>query len=380
MKPSGARLKVVIVMPLAEIRGGGEMMLWQLLVYGRESGVEWTVIFTRDGPMVEQARGLGVVVHVVPAGRMRNPLSFPSAARKIADIAKAAGADVLLGWIATGQLYGGLASWMSGIPAVWYQVVIPPEKGLIDNAATRLPAVGIITLSKEGQAAQERLKPQRPTTIVYPGVELEKFDPAQLPTPRAAREKLGLPADVPIFGIVGRLQRWKGIHTVIDAAPLIRERHPDALAVIVGGKHEFEPEYEDFLRARIAEKGLENAVRMVGLQTNIPEWVQAMDVAIHASDTEPFGIVVIEAMALGKPMVAGDRGGPAEIITHEVNGLLSPFEDAPALARNVVRYLDDPAWAATVGAAARARALEFSARAYAENVIAAVRTFLARRA
>lgn len=366
-------------MPLAEIRGGGEMMLWQLLLYGRNRDIEWVVVFTRDGPMVEQVRSLGIEAHVVLAGRMRNPFSFPAAGQKIAKIAKDTKSNVTLGWIATGQLYGGLAAMMAGIPALWYQVVIPPKNSWIDILATRLPAKGVLTLSKEGQAAQEQLKPKRPTALVYPGVELEKFDLAKLPSMREAREKLGLPLDVPIFGVVGRLQRWKGMHTVVDATPQIRERYPNALALLVGGKHEFEPDYEDFLKQRIAEKGLTDAVRMVGLQQNVPEWVQAMDVVIHASDTEPFGIVVIEAMALGKPMVAGDAGGPAEIITPEVNGLLSPFEDAPALARGVLRYLDHPQWAAKVGAAARQRALEFSAQTYAANVITAIHNFLSSK-
>ena len=58
-----------------------------------------------------------------------------------------------------------------------------------------------------------------------------------------------------------------------------------------------------------------------------------MDVIVHASDHEPFGIVVIEAMALGKPVVAGDAAGPTEIITDGVNGLLTPYGDAAALAQ-----------------------------------------------
>ncbi len=84
---------------------------------------------------------------------------------------------------------------------------------------------------------------------------------------------------------------------------------------------------------------------MAGAQTNIPEWMQAMDVMVHASDREPFGIVVLEAMALGKPLVAGAEGGPREIITEGVNGLLTPYDDAPALAQAIARYLNDPEWA-----------------------------------
>jgi glycosyltransferase involved in cell wall biosynthesis len=110
-------------------------------------------------------------------------------------------------------------------------------------------------------------------------------------------------------------------------------------------------------------------VTFAGFQRNIPEWMQAMDVVVHASDHEPFGIVIIEAMALAKPVVAGDAGGPQEIITDGVNGLLAPFGDHRALARQVLKYLDEPAFARDVGQAARRRALDFTPAKYAERFL-----------
>jgi glycosyltransferase involved in cell wall biosynthesis len=98
-----------------------------------------------------------------------------------------------------------------------------------------------------------------------------------------------------------------------------------------------------------------------------------MDVFVHTSDREPFGIVVIEAMALGKPVIAGSGGGPAEIITDGENGLLVPYGDDESLAHAILRYLDDHAFAARLGAAARTRAAVFDDRTYAAHVIAALR-------
>jgi glycosyltransferase involved in cell wall biosynthesis len=108
---------------------------------------------------------------------------------------------------------------------------------------------------------------------------------------------------------------------------------------------------------------------MAGLQRNVPEWVQAMDVFVHASDQEPFGIVIIEAMALGKPVIAGNAGGPTEIITDGVNGLLTAYDDAEALTEAILRYLDDQEFAQSAGIAARQRALQFSTQRYAQNFI-----------
>ncbi|MGI8504913.1 MAG: glycosyltransferase, partial [Hassallia sp.] len=113
---------------------------------------------------------------------------------------------------------------------------------------------------------------------------------------------------------------------------------------------------------------------LAALLAGIPAlWMQAMDVFVHASDNEPFGLVVIEAIALGKPVIAGNAGRPTEIITHGVNGLLTPYGDFDALAIAILRYLDDQEFARNAAVAARQRALDFSTQRYAQNFINAVR-------
>lgn len=365
-------MKVMVIMPLAEQRGGGELMLTHLMQQGRGQGVEWRVVFQENGPMVAQVQSLGVPTWVIPAGRLRQAHRFPASVRQIAALARREKADVLLSWMAKPHLYGSFAARMAGIPALWYQLGLPTPPGPLDRAATWLPARGILACSQAGADAQARLTPKRPLRVVHPGVELERFDPAVLPTPAEARRKLGLPTEGPLIGIVGRLQRWKGIHVLVEAMPHILQSYPQAHGVVVGGEHALEPGYPAYVHGRIQALGLQDAMIMAGLQRNVPEWMQAMDVIVHASDREPFGIVVIEAMALGKPVVAGDAAGPTEIITDGVHGLLTPFDDAPALARAVLRHLDDPAAAARMGAAARARARDFSTENYAKHLIEAV--------
>jgi glycosyltransferase involved in cell wall biosynthesis len=140
--------------------------------------------------------------------------------------------------------------------------------------------------------------------------------------------------------------------------------------VIVGGAHDLEPDYERYLRQAIADLGLRDHVTLAGLQRNVPQWMAAMDVVVHASDREPFGIVIIEAMALAKPVVATNAAGPTEIITPNVSGQLTAYGDAAALAAAILRYLDNPPFAATIAAAARRRALEFSTQSYARKLTA----------
>jgi glycosyltransferase involved in cell wall biosynthesis len=153
----------------------------------------------------------------------------------------------------------------------------------------------------------------------------------------------------------------------------LRRSHPDVFGIVVGGSHETELQYERDLHGRAAALGLAEAVKFSGFQSNALEWMRCMDVVVHASDREPFGIVVIEALALGLPVVASASGGPAEMITPGVDGLLAPFGDSAAISEACARFLDDPEFARKTGVAARVRASAFSAPAYAANVVAAVR-------
>lgn len=367
-------LRVLVVMPLGEQLGGGEMMFRQLMQHGRGRGVEWIALFTRDGPMVAETRASGIETHLIPAGRMRELGRRWRATRAIAALARERQVSMIFGWMASAQLLAGPAAWLADIPAAWYQVGLPRPDWL-DRVATWLPARGIVVLSREVAASQARLWPGRPQRLVYPGASLDRFEAVRDERPAVLRASFGLPSAGPLIGIVGRLQHWKGMHTVIAAMAKVRARHPDAHLVIVGGRHDPEPRYEDELRALVERQGAASAVTFTGFQADVPRWMQAMDVVVHASDREPFGIVVIEAMALGKPVVAGAEGGPAEIITPGEDGLLAPFGDAEALADRISRFLDDPGLATRCGASARRRAEDFSAERYAHLATDAVRAF-----
>jgi len=365
-------MRVLIVMPLAEQRGGAEVALQQLINEGRDQGVEWSVVFLEDGPMVQEFRDIGIATSVVPAGRLRQASRYLRAVVRIRSTARHERADVIFSWMTKAHFYGGVAALTARVPCIWYQHGIPGTSWM-DRLATLLPARGVIATSEAAGAAQDRLRPVRRRRVVHPGIDLGRFDPGRLPTRDAVREELGLPAGDPLVGFFGRLQRWKGVGVLVEALPQVLQTIPNARCVIVGGRHNLEADYPEHLQDRIAALGLERHVTMAGFQSDVPLWMHAMDVIALPSAGEPFGITVLEAMAMGKPVIASDSGGPTEIITPGFNGVLVPHDDAHALAGAILEYLGRPDFSARLGAAARERAGEFSSRRYAQELTRAVR-------
>ena len=365
-------LRALVVMPLGEQRGGSEQQLRQLIEYREEARLEPTVAFLQRGPMADWCQRQGVPTLVIEAGRLRQARLVGRTVRALTVRARRTSTEVVIGWMAKGQVYGGLAAAVARLPSVWLQPAGPSGFAPIERLATLLPARLVITVSRGTDLAQRRLRPARHTAIVYPAVDTARFDARRIGDKRVVRRRLGLPDDGPIFGSVGRLNSWKGFHFLLDAVPLVLQRHPDATFVLVGGTHDLEPRYAVALREQAARLGHNGRVLLVGERPNPEEWMQAMDVFVHTSRNEPFGMVVIEAMSLGKPVVAAAEGGPTEIITPGVDGLLSPHGDPYTLSAAIVRYLDDPELRAAIGRAARARAADFAVEQFSRQFGAAV--------
>lgn len=364
-------VRVLVIMPVGHRRGGAELALRNLLEPGRDDEIIWQAVFLEHGPMVQEITDLGIETAVVDAGRMRQPLRFALAALGTTRLARRNQADVVLSWMTKGQVYGGIVSALSRRPGVWYQVGIPSRRSWLEWVAALLPARLILTCSGTGATAQRHLWPRRAVSVAYPGITLDQFDAATLPPSLEARRQLGLPADGPLIGTVGRLQSWKGMHVLIEAMPAIVDAHPDAHCVILGECHDREPGYLSYLEELVDRLGLREHVHLL-VQRSSPLWIQAMTVVSLVSDQEPFGIVVLEAMALAKPVVAGDIGGPTELIVHDQNGALVRFGDAVALCRAICKFIDDPQLAAKTGAAAHTRAQEFSVRRFRSRFSAAL--------
>lgn len=205
-----------------------------------------------------------------------------------------------------------------------------------------------------------RLDPQR-LHVVPLGVELPRLLKPD-PTPQQARQQLELPSDGQLLGLVGRFDAGKGQYFVVEAFQQLRQQFPDRELhlVLVGEATKNQQQashYHQQVRQRIAELSLTSYVHIRGF-TEQPEVVyRALDIFLLASVNETYGMVTIEAMAAGLPIVATATGGTREILEHERTGLLYPLGDAAAWVAAVGWCLQHPADAREMGARARHEAV-----------------------
>ena len=375
-KSSTRSLRLGIVMPSAHPHGGAEEALIHLLRNRDAAGLSAVlVVLLEEGELKGIFENTGATVEVVESGRLREPWKQVAAILKIRRLLKRHRIDTVLGWMTKAHIYGGPAAWMARVPPIYFQMGVP-DNGVVDRLCRAIPAVGALACS-EFAAREQRACVKHRVIGVPLAADVSRFSEAANHSPAEIRRRFGLDPDRPLVGIVGRLQHWKGMHVYVEAMARVLKEVPDCRGVIVGGKHHLEPDYADWLAERVQALGVSEEVRMVGVQRNVPEWMQAMDVVVHASEREPFGIVVVEAMALGKPVVATQPGGPEEIITHASDGQLVTWNKADELAEAILKYLRDPEWARSVGQRAKQRSGEYSMEKYAKRLGDALRELLA---
>lgn len=318
-------LRLAVVMTNAQQRGGAERLLQHLY---RHSDASWRLSFAflEDGPMVEEARSFGHRVTVIHAPRLREVAAMFGCIRSLRHWIRAEEPDLVLGWMKKAHLYSGPAA-LGVAPAVWFQHENPGTGG-IDRFVHLVPAAGVLCCSDMVRGKQSAITPKLPARTVHPCQDVSGEPRAEIawPVPAGARAAV----------MVCRLQSWKGPHLAVRALKsLVEGRVPDLHLVIVGGEHSLEPGYPELLRQEIRTADLDDRVHLVGFQGAPASWMARADLVVHASDGEPFGMVVAEAIALGIPVVAARPGGPEEIVRSGVDGFLWNHPDTNDLARAI---------------------------------------------
>jgi glycosyltransferase involved in cell wall biosynthesis len=357
---------VTLIMPSASKTGGAEEAFCQLVDSEAAGALKLQVIFLENGPLIDWTRPRVSEVGFIRCGRTRNVLKWWKSSGEILSLARDFNSKLILGWMTKGHVYGGLAGWRAGIPSAWFQMGIP-ENNILDRASRLIPTKKVLACSDFVAHLQRKAQTNADVVGVHLGVDVKRFQPMLEISAEEARVSVGLPLDCPVIGIVGRLQSWKGMHVLIQAMPAVLEKFPTAICIIVGGQYPAEPDYPERLRFLVKQLGIEKSVRMVGPKTDTPLWIRAMDIFVHASEREPFGIVVLEALYLGKTVIATVPGGPSEVISDGLNGYHVHYGDPLMLSKVILRILDMSAYIPS--STAHETAVRFSSEAFAEKTV-----------
>jgi glycogen(starch) synthase len=190
-----------------------------------------------------------------------------------------------------------------------------------------------------GEAMHALNTPYDKLDVIPNGIRAEKFH-FEFPEAerKAFRARFAEP-NQPLIFFVGRMVREKGVQVLLQAIPIVRAELPNAKLVVVGGGS------RAHLEAFVRFCHLEDAVQFTGFipDSELLRLYRVVDVAVYPSLYEPFGIVALEAMAAGAPVVVSDAGGLKEVVRHEETGILTYAGNPESLAWGILRVLQDPA-------------------------------------
>lgn len=251
------------------------------------------------------------------------------------------------------QLSGIIASKMLNVPCVAHLRDFESSSFMVRRYAA-LVDHHVAVSSAVQESLLELGIPREKTSLIHDALDLEEFDTG-VPTDYLYRE-FNVKKSDRLFGIFGRIIEWKGIKEFILAAHRVLREIPDAKAFIVGSTSDGAESYREEMTRLVEELRIEDRVVFTGYRKDVPNLMKWMDVIVHASTRpEPFGMVIIEGMAMGKPVVATRSGGPADIVVDGETGLLVPLRDVGAMAEAVERLLKDPALRKKLGVRGKQR-------------------------
>jgi len=331
------------------------------LLYGRaaERSEEEAAQLARD---VTELRLAGVSLYEVPS-LAREVSVFKDAQVTVAlwRIFRRERPDIVHTHTSKAGAIGRVAAWLAGVPIIihtphghiFYGYYGPTISWVIRLVERLLALITdrIVTLTERGSDEHVRLgiAPREKFVAIPSGIILSAFRSVRS-DPAMKRKELGLPADGPIIGTVGRLVPIKGHEWLLKAAPLVLAECPNATFVFLG---------DGLLLGQLqqvaAERGLTAQVRFLGARTDVPECLATFELFVFPSINEGMGRALVEAMAMGIPAVATRVGGIPDVVGEGVTGLLVPPEDEHAIAHAVLALLRDPEKRQAYGHAARRR-------------------------
>ena len=355
--------------------GGSHRALYDLVRHLDRARVEPVIVFYQDNAFAGRMRELGAEVclwdAIAPAefdtarsSHLIGKAAFQArAVRERVRFLRRVRADLVH---LNNSPIAGIDDWLPaaqwlGLRCIAHsRAAVGPHRGLVHRTLLRRFDRVIAVSDHVAESVVQAGFPRERLARVYDGVDLADVRARVRRTPTEVRAEFGIPDDAFLVVMVGHLKAWKGQHVLLQAlARLPADVGGRAVALLVGEAPPADHDYFDYLVGLRRDLGLERQVLLAGYRADAVELMNAADAVVHASTMpEPFGLVVVEAMGLGKAVVASSIGGPAEVVLPGT-GLLFDPEDPGALAGHLAAIARDPELRARLRAGGRARAADF---------------------
>jgi glycosyltransferase involved in cell wall biosynthesis len=334
-------IRLLSVQPVAE-RGGSDYLLVRMLRSLPPDEFDCHVALPGRSPLAEEFAAAGAGLHTVPMERLSTShgagewagyvAGWPVAVGRLVRMIRRLRIDVVHS-NSLHTLYGWAAAAITGRPHVWHarEIVVQSHAALhLERFLARHFAVKVVCMS---QAIADQLDPAN-VEVVY-----ETVDPAEFRPELAGRfrNRVGIPDDTPLVGAVGRIDTWKGFDVLLDAFERAKGQRADLHLMVAGAPVTGKEQLAVDLATRATQLP---DVHWLGPRTDTPELFADLDLfVLPSTEPEPYGIVVVEALGSGAPVVVTDAGGAPEILARAApgSGTTVPPGDAAALADAIVR-------------------------------------------
>lgn len=327
---------------VASGQAGGAERATMMMIKHHHRYLPELLLFT-DGPLRQEAVAAGIPVRVLKHSlRLRRPLALWRAQQEILAHIRASGCRLVHSCMSYPHLVGAIAAFRAKVPAVLYQH--GPVGHWTDRAASCLPTASILVNSDYTRIQQAGLcMVPRSIELAPLATDFALSESDKLSQRKRVEVALGLKPSDFVIGMVARFDPWKGIDFALKAsAPLLRRR-PDLRFLVIGGQYRhFFPHYEQYLKSLAHDLGIDGQTVFAGYQADVRAYVARLDVAVHASlSPEPFGLSVLECMALGVPVVCANEGGILEFVRDRETGLLFAARDNASLGQVLESIVGD---------------------------------------
>jgi len=356
---SGEKLKVLFVSHSAFLNGA-ETSLLSLLSNLDRNEFEPVLVIPCEGELGKKVRSMGITVYIANQEwwvegcySITGNVSLHNRVTDLLAIIDIENPDIVHTNTSV-VIEGAIAAAIRGIPHIWHihEILdnhprlrpILPHKITYSIMSKLSERIAVVSRAVRDQLTE--VIPMDKMEIIYNGVDTNRFRPN---LDSDIRDELGLQSEDVLAVAVGSVIKEKGYDNLLAAAALLKARGTRVLTAIVG---QGEAEGVQELLASITTLGLKSHVKYLGYRTDIPEILSATDIYILPSVTDAFPFVVLEAMSMGKPIVATKCGGPSEMLVDGESGFLVETNDPEALAAKIELLAKDPELQARMGKSA----------------------------